>query len=283
MCPKRQLDTGTATDGANPSPLPSSSEIPNDQVGATAESHGSVAPVFVAVHQYPNIAPTAPAAPTRLIATEYVAPGASNEDLRVIKNFKRFKRSGSSSKYKGVFYVTKEKKWRAQICLRGKKTYVGTFTNDLDAALARDKKVRALYGEFDELLNFQAHPTFVPLPMNSSSQMSQPVNPYPQEPVPSVVRPPPSLLPTYVAVPVQQVFQVGRIVSAPAPTVGTLSVGIGAAAHQTVPISSSSTSHDTTPQLQPISIFDKDNAKQENDMKSCNSMKKHENPLTDSS
>ena len=44
----------------------------------------------------------------------------SIEDLVMITNFKRFKRKGSSSRYKGVFYVKKEKKYRAQICLKGK-------------------------------------------------------------------------------------------------------------------------------------------------------------------
>lgn len=80
------------------------------------------------------------------------------EDLAVIRNFKRFKRKGSSSKYKGVFYVKKEKKWRAQICLKGKKQYIGTFTNDRDAAIARDKRVRKLFGECKELLNFAPTP-----------------------------------------------------------------------------------------------------------------------------
>mmetsp|Transcript_1442 Transcript_1442/g.2220 ORF Transcript_1442/g.2220 Transcript_1442/m.2220 type:complete len:112 (+) Transcript_1442:845-1180(+) len=70
------------------------------------------------------------------------------------RNFKRYKRKGSSSNYKGVFYVKKEKKWRAQICLKGKKKYVGTFTNDRDAAIARDARIRAAFGEVTELLNF---------------------------------------------------------------------------------------------------------------------------------
>lgn len=38
----------------------------------------------------------------------------------MITNFKRFKRKGSTSRFKGVFYVKKEKKYRAQICLKGK-------------------------------------------------------------------------------------------------------------------------------------------------------------------
>eukprot|EP00924_Labyrinthula_sp_SR-Ha-C_P013810 maker-scaffold_5-snap-gene-14.1-mRNA-1 protein AED:0.02 eAED:0.02 QI:138/1/1/1/1/1/3/813/345 len=78
----------------------------------------------------------------------------SQEEYAMITNFKRFKRKGSSSRYKGVFYVKKEKKYRAQICLKGKKKYVGTFKNDHDAAIARDKKIREWYGEVEELLNF---------------------------------------------------------------------------------------------------------------------------------
>lgn len=78
----------------------------------------------------------------------------SVEDYVMITNFKRFKRKGSTSKYKGVFYVKKEKKYRAQICLKGKKKYVGTFKNDFDAAVARDQRIREMFGEVEELLNF---------------------------------------------------------------------------------------------------------------------------------
>lgn len=78
----------------------------------------------------------------------------SMEDFANITNFKRFKRKGSSSKYKGVFFVKKEKKFRAQICLKGKKKYVGTFKNDFDAAVARDAMIREMFGEVVELLNF---------------------------------------------------------------------------------------------------------------------------------
>lgn len=46
------------------------------------------------------------------------------EDFIMITNFKRFKRKGSSSRFKGVFYVKKEKKFRAQICLKGKVSYL---------------------------------------------------------------------------------------------------------------------------------------------------------------
>lgn len=88
------------------------------------------------------------------VDAEHESFKGSLEDLVMITNFKRFKRKGSSSRYKGVFYVKKEKKFRAQICLKGKKKYVGTFKNDHDAALARDKKIREMFGEVSELLNF---------------------------------------------------------------------------------------------------------------------------------
>lgn len=65
-----------------------------------------------------------------------------------------FKRKVSSSKYKGVLYVKSQSKWRAQVCLGGKKKYIGSYDTEIDAAVARDKKIRQLFGDKIELLNF---------------------------------------------------------------------------------------------------------------------------------
>lgn len=65
-----------------------------------------------------------------------------------------FKRKKASSMFKGVLFVKRQLKWRAQICLRGKKKYIGSYDSELEAALARDQKVRELYGECKKLLNF---------------------------------------------------------------------------------------------------------------------------------
>lgn len=65
-----------------------------------------------------------------------------------------FKRKVSSSKYKGVLYVKSQSKWRAQVCLGGKKKYIGSYDSEMEAAVARDKKILQLFGDRPELLNF---------------------------------------------------------------------------------------------------------------------------------
>mmetsp|Transcript_9349 Transcript_9349/g.10852 ORF Transcript_9349/g.10852 Transcript_9349/m.10852 type:complete len:394 (-) Transcript_9349:196-1377(-) len=65
-----------------------------------------------------------------------------------------FKRKKSSSKYKGVLFVKSQKKWRAQICLKGSKMYIGSFDDELEAAVRRDERIRDLFGLQVELMNF---------------------------------------------------------------------------------------------------------------------------------
>lgn len=105
----------------------------------------------------------------------------SVEDYVMITNFKRFKRKGSTSKYKGVFFVKKEKKYRAQICLKGKKKYVGTFKNDFDAAIARDAQIREMFGEVEELLNFPGT-NIEPQPQHQRTQHQIPQQQQQQQP-----------------------------------------------------------------------------------------------------
>jgi hypothetical protein len=52
----------------------------------------------------------------------------------------------TSSKYKGV-YKHKDK-WRAYIYLNKKKISLGCYENEIDAALAYDKKAKELFGDF---------------------------------------------------------------------------------------------------------------------------------------
>lgn len=65
-----------------------------------------------------------------------------------------FKRKKGNSKFKGVFYVKRQDKWRAQMCLGGKKKYIGSYKVEIEAALARDQKVRELFGNCKNMLNF---------------------------------------------------------------------------------------------------------------------------------
>ena len=53
-----------------------------------------------------------------------------------------------TSKYKGVSYEKKNKKWRACIYNDNVRTHIGLFHNERDAARAYNKKVRELRDEY---------------------------------------------------------------------------------------------------------------------------------------
>ncbi len=54
----------------------------------------------------------------------------------------------SSSKFVGVCWHKKDKKWQAQIAVNGKQTYLGQFNTEREAALVRDEYAKKHYGEF---------------------------------------------------------------------------------------------------------------------------------------
>lgn len=60
----------------------------------------------------------------------------------------RIPQSGYSSKYKGVFWKEKYKRWIAGICFNGKAIHIGNFKNEIEAAKAYDKKAKELFGNF---------------------------------------------------------------------------------------------------------------------------------------
>ncbi len=59
----------------------------------------------------------------------------------------------SFSKYKGVFFIRKEKRWTATIGLNHKKIYLGNFKDEIKAAKAYDTAAKKYYGQF-AYLNF---------------------------------------------------------------------------------------------------------------------------------
>lgn len=60
-------------------------------------------------------------------------------------------KSGKTSRFKGVHWASKEKRWSA-VCTKGKKTiHVGRFKSEIEAALAYNTKAIELYGEFATL------------------------------------------------------------------------------------------------------------------------------------
>lgn len=64
-------------------------------------------------------------------------------------NRKKFK-NGMTSKYKGVCLKkgSRNKPWNAQIQISGKRTSIGLFANEIDAALAYNQAAKKQYGEF---------------------------------------------------------------------------------------------------------------------------------------
>ena len=57
----------------------------------------------------------------------------------------------SSSKYKGIWWVKKNKKWRVRIRLNNKTIHLGYFKDETEAAKAYDSKAKELFGEFARL------------------------------------------------------------------------------------------------------------------------------------
>ena len=57
------------------------------------------------------------------------------------------------SKYKGVTFDKMRQKWNAQICVNGKRIFLGTFKDETEAAKAYDSAAKRHFGEF-AALNF---------------------------------------------------------------------------------------------------------------------------------
>lgn len=60
----------------------------------------------------------------------------------------------TSSKYKGVCWNNYSGKWKTQIRLNNKEIHIGYYANEINAALAYDKKAEELFGKF-AYLNFK--------------------------------------------------------------------------------------------------------------------------------
>lgn len=78
------------------------------------------------------------------------------KNLRIVthsQNMKNYGSIGGTSKYKGVSFRRKRKKWTAQLFTNGKQTFIGDFNSEIDAAVAYDKAALKNNGEF-AYLNF---------------------------------------------------------------------------------------------------------------------------------
>jgi len=63
--------------------------------------------------------------------------------------YHRRKSSGAKqSKYKGIHWKKRNRKWEAMITFQKKKIYLGYFRSEVDAAKAYDRAARKYHGEF---------------------------------------------------------------------------------------------------------------------------------------
>lgn len=63
-------------------------------------------------------------------------------------NMNAKKRKGTLSKYKGVTWSKRDKKWKSYIGLNGKFINLGSYDNEKIAALIYNEKAQQLFGEF---------------------------------------------------------------------------------------------------------------------------------------
>ena len=61
------------------------------------------------------------------------------------------KNTDCTSLFKGVFWRKNRKKWNAAIMKNNKKTYLGSFINEIDAAIAYNEAAKKIFGEFANL------------------------------------------------------------------------------------------------------------------------------------
>jgi hypothetical protein len=61
------------------------------------------------------------------------------------------KKKNASSRFFGVYFIKNSGRWGAQIRFNGKDIWLGTFVNEIDAAMAYDAAAKKYYGEFARL------------------------------------------------------------------------------------------------------------------------------------
>lgn len=80
------------------------------------------------------------------------------ENLRVISKSLNTRMAGpwriKASKFKGVTFHRRNRKWRAVLCAKKIQLFVGSFDHEHDAAVARDYAARSVYPEGGCYLNF---------------------------------------------------------------------------------------------------------------------------------
>lgn len=77
-------------------------------------------------------------------------------NLRICKRWQNNgnqRKTRGTSKYKGVFWHKKRNKWEARICINKKRTFLGRFDNEEQAAQSYNVAAIKYWGKFAELIN----------------------------------------------------------------------------------------------------------------------------------
>jgi len=72
-----------------------------------------------------------------------------------------------SSKYTGVCWNKKQKKWRTRLSNHGKVEFLGDFPDEESAAVAYDRRAKEVFGEGAKKLNFPATYPYHPMDVNT--------------------------------------------------------------------------------------------------------------------
>jgi hypothetical protein len=69
------------------------------------------------------------------------------------ENLRNRRRTGGASRYKGVCFVKRLNKWRAEITFNRRQIHIGLFKDEISAGKAYDRAAKKYFGEFT-FLNF---------------------------------------------------------------------------------------------------------------------------------
>lgn len=88
------------------------------------------------------------------------------------QNSNPYKRNNQSSKYKGVCWHKRQKKWLANITINSKRIYLGSFDTELAAAKQYNQAALEYFGEFARL-NAVPEAGYVPFPGTALPQLKE--------------------------------------------------------------------------------------------------------------
>ena len=96
--------------------------------------------------------------PDNLLFVDHMDHDTKNNSLSNLRwvtnqqnNMNTTKQNNTSSRYKGVCWHKRDKKWHSRIQINGKKIHIGSFNSEEEAAISYNEKAIELFGEFSSL------------------------------------------------------------------------------------------------------------------------------------